>query len=157
MILIFSNMAIFVSRILLAIATLVASPVMGKCRKSSAFDGHLWVYCDVALAEDYTALSSLDPDTVGLICNIPGIFNETLANFSHLQRLRTLQFESPSTYASYTLAQTSFRRADVFWNLTMLEDLQVNIILIRFNWDTIRYLTNLRVLDFHIRRWIMTS
>ncbi len=80
------------------------------------------------------------------------IFNETLANFSYLQRLRTVQFESPSRYTSCTLAgvegaQNSFRRADVFWNLTRLEELLVNIILTRFNWDAIHYLSNLRVLD----------
>ncbi len=89
---------------------------------------------------------------MGLTCNVPAIFNETLANFSHLQRLRTLQFESPSRYTSFTLAgvegaQNSFRRLDMFWNLTRLDDLRVNIILTRFNWDAIGYLSNLRVLD----------
>ncbi len=126
--------------------------VAGKCYYVSNSGDRLAANCDVVSLEDYQAISSLDPGTTDLICNIPGILNDSLANFGHLRQLQTLQLLSPSKYTIYEMAalhgaQSSIKRVDIFENLTNLEELRINIALLGFNWDAIRYIPKLRVLD----------
>ncbi len=138
--------------ILLALPLLLSLQVAGKCQYSSAYSGQLQAYCNVTSSEGYTAISSLNPKTTELICNIHGTFNDNLANFSHLHQLHKLQFESPERYTSYTMAgvkgaQSAFKRINLFETLTKLEDFRINIVLYTFDWNALIYLSRLRTLD----------
>ena len=126
--------------------------VEGKCRYSFSFTGQVRAYCNVIMPDDYVAISSLNPETAELVCNVPGRFNDSLANFSRLQHMQKLQFESPLRYTSYTMAgvdgaQSTFQRISLFENLTNLEDFRINIVLNTFDWNALRYLPRLRILD----------
>ncbi len=137
---------------LFSLLSIQLSLVTGKCHYVPNLGGRLAASCDVVSLEDYEAISSLDPGTTELVCNIPGILNDSLANFGHLRQLRTLQFLSPAKYTSYEMAalhgaQSSIKRVDIFENLTNLEELRINIVLIGFNWKAIRYMPKIRVLD----------
>ncbi len=124
----------------------------GKSRDSSEFTGPLRAYCNITLPEDYAEIASLNPETTELVCTVPDVFNDTLANFSRLQRLQKLTFECTTKFASYTMAgvegaQNAFRRITLFENLTKLEELRINVILMAFNSNALRYLPKLRLLD----------
>ncbi len=152
MTLFFGNTAVLLPWIVLALAALLASPVVGKCQVSSSVGGELRAHCDIAVPEDYAELSSLNPEITNLVCNVPGLFNDTFAKFGHLRRLQTLKFEAPSRYTLYTLAgidgvRNDFSRVEIFENLTRLENLTVNVVLRTVNWDLLRYLPKLRLLD----------
>ncbi len=137
---------------LLLLLSVMTISVEGACRYVEQHKDQVVAYCHVAAPEDYTSISLLDAQTTDLILNITGRFEDKLVSFDHLHQLQSLKFEPSTRYSSYEMAKmdhanSDFTRVDIFEQLIHLRELRINIVLTGFKWSSIKYLSQLRVLD----------
>ncbi len=130
-----------------------AFPVDGvSCPASCVCTSSLNVTCNLTKHEDYAALRYLDSRTEALACTVEKMFNESAANFSHLNNLKTLVLGPSKKYedifqAIRDGATTQFQRQTLFQNLTGLSYLGINLVTTHFDPVLLGNVPNIKTLD----------
>ncbi len=132
-----------------------AFPVEGgpmPCPNNCVCVANLNVTCNLTKHDDYAALLALDPRTEALTCIVNKTFNESEANFGHLNNLQTLVLKPSKKYANIYEAKrdgarTQFQRRTLFRNLTGLSYLGINLVTIHFDPVLLQNVPNIKTLD----------
>ncbi len=142
------TLALFIGIILTVAATsTIQCPSNCRCLPDDI------VTCKLHTPRDYEAFQQLSDKTITLKLIIKGSFREELADFNNLSVLENLEFKADRQYPSYQNALVdhavnTFRRHDVFQNLTNLRLLSINLVLKSFDSVLLTPLQHLKALSF---------
>ncbi len=139
--------------LMIGIALTTARTDRNLCPPNCRFAADDTFICTFQNTTDYSAFLNLSYKTVSLICIITGSFEEDLVDFSQLKLLENLTLESAKNYSTYQEAAdekalTTFRREDLFQNLTSLRSLSIRLVLTSFNSSLLASLQQLKALSF---------
>ncbi len=138
---------VFVGIILIMANNSIQCPSNCRCLPND------FVTCILHMPVDYKAFGQLSDKTITLKLVIKDSFREELADFNNLSVLENLEFTANRQYTSYQKALgnhalNSFKRHDLFQNLTNLRSLSINLVLKSFNWVLLTPLHRLKSLSF---------
>ncbi len=111
------------------------------------------VICVFQNPTDYKAFADLSDKTISLTGTVTGSFKEDLVDFSQLNMLENLTLEADRNYSSYQEAAhegalATFRRRELFQNLTNLRSLSIRLVITSFHSALLAPLRHLKALSF---------